>query len=1133
MKKIFFFAFFALVMGTGSAQSLKKHQVAHALNPLLPGYFADPTIKKIGDTYYIYATTDGNGWGAGPSQVWTSTDFKNWTIQPMNWPNTHWYWAPDMTKGYDGRYYLYYSQPVEIFGAVSDTPTGPWQSLADHNKSIIPNYMIPGVITLDGQTFTDRDGRIYMYWGTWGIYPDHGCAVGLMRQDMKSFEKIELIPNTVAKEFFEAPYMFERRGIYYMMYSSGHCEDHTYRVQYVKSKVGPMGPFEYPTANPILVTNDDGTIHGPGHHSVLEEGGRYYIVYHRHNNPHSGGGFHRQIAVDELFFTPEGDIQKIAPTHQGITDLIKSKTDPEDRAFGKPVTTSSFYNDDFRPSFLVDDNNGTLWRAKDNHQPAWLMIDLEKITAIQTVAIQFEYPTYAYQYRIETSTDAKNWVTYEDQSQNNRWASPVLSHGKAEARYVRVQVLNTQLAGLPRGVWNIKVYDKALKQETIWSAPQNMAPIDTTFGSLVHLDALDYKEGERITTIHNKGILKGSFKSEKPVYVKNYQGKKAFFLNGSTSLRSTFAVPQSLAGNSPYTVSMRINNPRIDRFENVVAWSKGNQDISKAIFGYGADAQRGAVIHGAWPDMGFKRLPVADQWHHIIISFDGYMERIYVDGQLQQEENRMLFVNPADNFVVGASDLLDQHFSGYLADFKVANVDLSATLLKEKNAFYPPENRSFVIQTDDLAIGKINKIRNQGFSSHHDIMIKQGEVLLQGNRTAIKMDELKDSVLSCIITQPSHTLVFDWFDGQAWNHGLAVHDQGKTVFYNNGKHTPVKQMNKLLQIKNNEVELKHAVHFFSAYPEKFSLDQVHENYQIWKAKSATDLKDYVPVTAGKPSWINDSNLFVQIVGDRSGLVYLFSTEHYHSGWIQEPYHLFDQAHLGKTISVFAKDEFGNVSKALVIDIPKSKPPLIAPSVNQIFSLGQKEISYWDAYQAGAYPDSTQVRINGVGGQWTLGSKHTKWGDKALLPPFVYKELEGDFTIQVYVKDVAGLAAKNRMSSEAGIMIQAGEQSNSYINNTVLTGWNLGNLARSIGHQTHQEGNNGTGLQFFPYLQVQKIGDYFFLRSSQDGISWIDLPNTPFLRTDWAGQKLRVGLYQIATNNQDGYGLFEDIRIWQY
>ncbi|MNY01990.1 hypothetical protein D3C86_1345420 [compost metagenome] len=112
------------------------------------------------------------------------------------------------------------------------------------------------------------------------------------------------------------------------------------------------------------------------------------------------------------------------------------------------------------------------------------------------------------------------------------------------------------------------------------------------------------------------------------------------------------------------------------------------------------------------------------------------------------------------------------------------------------------------------------------------------------------------------------------------------------------------------------------------------------------------------------------------------------------------------------------------------------------------------------------------------------------------------------------------------------MIQAVENSNAYLNNTVLTGWNLGNLARSIGDQIHQEGNNGTGLQYAPYIQVQKVGNYFFLRSSPDGITWMDLPNTPFLRDDLKGQKLRVGLYQIATNNQQGYGVFEEFKIWQ-
>ena len=48
----------------------------------------------------------------------------------------------------------------------------------------------------------------------------------------------------------------KRNGTYYFMYSSGSCHDHTYRVQYATSKVGPMGPYEYKGC--ILETNADG-----------------------------------------------------------------------------------------------------------------------------------------------------------------------------------------------------------------------------------------------------------------------------------------------------------------------------------------------------------------------------------------------------------------------------------------------------------------------------------------------------------------------------------------------------------------------------------------------------------------------------------------------------------------------------------------------------------------------------------------------------------------------------------------------------------------------------------------------------------------------------------------------------------
>jgi len=106
---------------------------------------------------------------------------------------------------------------------------------------LVPDKLIPEVRTLDGQTFKDDDGKFYMYWGTWGTNKNSGCGIGIMNPDMKSFSGFGLIPNSDARYFFEAPFLFKRNGIYYFTYSSGTCEDATYRVQYAISRSGPMG----------------------------------------------------------------------------------------------------------------------------------------------------------------------------------------------------------------------------------------------------------------------------------------------------------------------------------------------------------------------------------------------------------------------------------------------------------------------------------------------------------------------------------------------------------------------------------------------------------------------------------------------------------------------------------------------------------------------------------------------------------------------------------------------------------------------------------------------------------------------------------------------------------------------------
>ena len=57
MNRIYLVAAF-LLLGAVSGFARKKHDAPGTGNPVIPGYFADPTIKKFGDTYYMYATTD-------------------------------------------------------------------------------------------------------------------------------------------------------------------------------------------------------------------------------------------------------------------------------------------------------------------------------------------------------------------------------------------------------------------------------------------------------------------------------------------------------------------------------------------------------------------------------------------------------------------------------------------------------------------------------------------------------------------------------------------------------------------------------------------------------------------------------------------------------------------------------------------------------------------------------------------------------------------------------------------------------------------------------------------------------------------------------------------------------------------
>ena len=593
-----------------SAQPM-VYNASSAGNPFIPGYFADPTIRKFGDTYYLYATTDGTGNGYGPAQVWVSKDFQNWKNTVMNWPTTEVVWAPDVVQQPNGSFRYYYCEPCNINIGESTSPIGPWENILGKEDAVmVPDRYVHNVITLDPQLFRDDDGSEYLYFTTWGIYKGFGCGVAKlnsgylnhrdMNQDARHwnenapfpiaadefFSEKRLIPNTELKDIFEAPYVFKHHGVYYFTYSSGSCHDHTYRVQYATSTVGPMGPFEYKGC--ILETNADQTVHGPGHHSIFEKDGKYYIVYHRHNLPRSVHGFNRQVCIDEMKFDSNGNILPVVPTHdaQGV-DLFKTHTS-KNLALNAKVTASSYYDDWFRPEYAVDDNNATLWKARNSnwgrgsHQDEWLQIDLGKPMKFNEVWTQFEYATFFYQYKIETSLDGKRWTLYTDRTSNTMQGSPMIDKVAAKARYLRITITDTQKNGHMPAIWNIKVWQKApelpeIHVETNDGYP-GMHQKDVEPVSRYSTDAtIDFNAAAIAASqgaIQPFDITKiGSLKANKPIRMRVKDGRWAMFLNGTQRLESEKPITEDFSYNAPYSISALVYQTKIGPVPTVVSLS--------------------------------------------------------------------------------------------------------------------------------------------------------------------------------------------------------------------------------------------------------------------------------------------------------------------------------------------------------------------------------------------------------------------------------------------------------------------------------------------------------------------------------------------------------------------------------
>lgn len=277
-------------------------------NPIIPGFYPDPSVCRVGDDYYLVTSTFTYFPGV---PIFHSTDLVNWKQignvldRPSQIPLTEGHFstgifAPTL-RYHEGTYYMITTNVANggNFIVRAKDPAGPWsEPYWLDSKGIDPSLLF------------DDDGKCYYCGATTrregGAYPGDN-EIYVQELDLDS---MKLIGESVAiwhgadkkALWVEGPHIYKKEGWYYLMISEGGT-DYEHAVTIARSKE-VFGYYEGHICNPIISHRHLGRsypIVNTGHGDLVEtQNGQWWMVLLA-SRPY--GGYYRNLGR-ETFLTP-------------------------------------------------------------------------------------------------------------------------------------------------------------------------------------------------------------------------------------------------------------------------------------------------------------------------------------------------------------------------------------------------------------------------------------------------------------------------------------------------------------------------------------------------------------------------------------------------------------------------------------------------------------------------------------------------------------------------------------------------------------------------------------------------------------------------------------------------------------
>lgn len=257
-------------------------------NPIVPGFYPDPSICRVGEEYYMVHSSFAYFPGI---PVFRSRNLTEWTqighvlernsqIPLSGCGHSEGIYAPTL-RYHRGKYYVITTNVSGggNFLVTADHPSGPWSE---------PYYLGDAAKGIDPSLFFDEDGSCY-YIGqrensAGGRYFGD-CEIWIQRLDLNTMRlvgeaKAVLYGFQKQAVWPEGPHLYKKDGYYYILHAESGTERNHCIVAARSRNI--LGPYEYCPANPILThrhLGKDYPVTCAGHGDLVEDGyGNWYIV---------------------------------------------------------------------------------------------------------------------------------------------------------------------------------------------------------------------------------------------------------------------------------------------------------------------------------------------------------------------------------------------------------------------------------------------------------------------------------------------------------------------------------------------------------------------------------------------------------------------------------------------------------------------------------------------------------------------------------------------------------------------------------------------------------------------------------------------------------------------------------------